>query len=253
MSRFAQLPERHPFQGPLTAAIYWAAENTDRSLQRFIGPSEIGTDCSRELAYKLAETPRVNRGDPWFTVIGTAVHEWLSFALDEYQKQVLGRGKTNPRWLVEQRVRIDHDEFGTSGSTDVLDLDLGEVIDYKVVGNDSMKRYKANGPSEQYRVQAHTYAKGWRQAGRDIRAVTIVFLPRTTFLHGMHIWSEPFDESVADHALSRVGTIRRAVAAGVSPALFPVRLADRAEYCQWCPFLRRGQPASDTGCPGVDG
>jgi hypothetical protein len=250
--RFAKIdpppPPSHPFRQPLMDAIYWADANTARSIQRHIGPSEIGTDCPREIAYKLAETPEVTQGvDPWFAVLGTATHEWLSFALDQYQKIVLGRGPDNPRWLVEQRVRIEHSDFGLEGNTDVLDLDLMEVIDYKLLGNDALKSLRENGPTPTYKTQAHTYGKGWKQRGYPIRAVTIVGLPRSSFLKNLHIWSEPFDERVADLALSRVGMIDRAIKAGVSPEVFPTG----GGHCQFCHFRRKG-PADSAGCPGVD-
>jgi hypothetical protein len=230
-------------------AIYWADANTARSIQRHIGPSEIGTDCPREIAYKLAGIPETGQGvDPWFAVMGTAVHEWLSFALDEYQKQVLGRGPDNPRWLVEQRVRIEHDEDGLSGNTDVLDLDLMEVIDYKLLGNDALANLKENGASQTYRTQLQTYGKGWAQKGYPIRAVTIVGLPRSSFLKNMVIWSEPLDASVADAALSRVALIERGVQGGIHPSRFPTK----GGHCQFCHHFRKGGPADSTGCPGVD-
>lgn len=253
MSRFAVIdpppPPPHPFKQPLMEAIYWADANTARSIQRHIGPSEIGTDCPREVAFKLAGTPEAGQGvDPWFAVMGTAVHEWLSFALDEYQKIVLGREGENRRWLVEQRVRIEHDEFGLSGNTDVFDRDRLEVIDYKLFGNDALKNLRENGPTTTYRVQAHTYGKGWRQRGYDVKSVAIVGLPRSSFLRNMHIWSEPFDESIADAALSRVALIERGVKGGIQPERFPTS----GGHCQFCHHFRKGLPADSTGCPGVD-
>lgn len=229
-------------------AIYWADANTARSIQRHIGPSEIGTDCAREVAYKLSGIPEVGQGvDPWFAVMGSATHEWLSFALEEYQRIVLGREGENRRWLVEERVRIEHDEFGTSGSTDVFDRDRLEVLDYKLLGNDALKSLREKGPSPTYRVQAHTYGKGWKQRGYDVQSVAIVGLPRSSFLRNMVIWSEPFDESIADAALSRVGMIDRGIKAGLSPEVFPTS----GGHCQFCHFRKSG-PADSTGCPGFD-
>lgn len=253
MSKFVTIapppPPAHPFKLTLMEAIYWADANTARSIQRHIGPSEIGTDCAREIAYKLAEVPEVGQGvDPWFAVMGTAVHEWLSFALDEYQKQVLGRTKENPRFLVEQRVRIEHDEYGLSGNTDVLDLDDLEVRDYKLLGNDALKKLREEGPSTTYRVQAHTYGKGWRQRGVPVKSVAIIGLPRSSFLRNTVIWSEPLDVSIADRALSRVGTIDRGVKGGISPERFPTS----GGHCQFCHHFRKGGPADSAGCPGFD-
>lgn len=250
--RFATIdpppPPAHPFKHDLMEAIYWADANTARSIQRHIGPSEIGTDCPREIAFKLAGTPGVTQGvDPWFAVMGTAVHEWLSFALEEYQRIVLGREGENRRWLIEQRVKITHSEFGLEGNTDVFDRDKLEVIDYKLMGNDALKVLREKGPTPTYRTQAQTYGKGWKQRGYDVKSVAIVGLPRSSFLKNLHIWSEPFDERIADLALSRVAMIDKAVKGGVSPAGFPTG----GGHCQFCHFKRQG-PADLTGCPGVD-
>ena len=235
----------HPFRDVLMQAIQWADLHSERSLQQSLGPSEIGIQCMRQLGYRLAGTPPVNlHADPWFAVIGTAVHDWLAYALDAYQRKVLGRTPPNLRWLIERRVDI-HPPLVPGGKTDVYDLDLEAVIDYKVVGADTLRKAQAEGPSQQYRVQAHTYGRGWEQAGRPVREVVIVFLPRSNFLAKTYVWSEPYDRSVADQALARVAaidTLRRAV---------PVHQLPTSDNCTWCPYHRPHRPADDTGCPGV--
>lgn len=238
----------HPFKAELITAIRWANNNTDRSLQKFIGPSEVGTPCLRELGNKLAGTEPCNDPDPWFAIIGTSVHDWLAFSLDQYQREVLGRTGENRRWLIENRVDISHDKFGTSGSTDLYDVDEQRVVDYKVVGNKSLTKYRVHGPTPTYKVQTHTYGKGWRQRGFPVREVALVFLPRSNFLSFTHIWSEPFDESVADAALDRVGVVRDLLAAGISPNALPMASSDPG-HCTWCDYR---SPVQGVGCPGVD-
>ncbi len=49
---------------------------TERSKQIQIGISEVGMDCRKCVARKLALTPRIADG-AWYPFIGTAVHEQL--------------------------------------------------------------------------------------------------------------------------------------------------------------------------------
>lgn len=58
-------------------AIRHAIANHPRSLQRAIGPSEVGIECDRRLAYKLLGHPERDGGDGWLPTVGTGVHSWL--------------------------------------------------------------------------------------------------------------------------------------------------------------------------------
>jgi hypothetical protein len=77
---------RHLVQ-TLTEIIRWADENSPRSLQAQIGPSELGTPCDRKLAYKLANNREINkRRDPWPAIVGTGIHHWLEGAVNRFQE-----------------------------------------------------------------------------------------------------------------------------------------------------------------------
>src|SRR5262249_28272716 len=76
-----------PWEGPagvlatdVIQAVKYAAANAPRSLQAAPGPSELGTPCTRRLAYKTADwDPKPNSDtDPWASVQGTAVHAWMA-------------------------------------------------------------------------------------------------------------------------------------------------------------------------------
>lgn len=234
----------HPFAKLAMDMIYWADRVSPRSVQVDLGPSEIGSECPRQIAYKLAGTPEVNNSaDYWFAILGTAIHSWLADSLQRYQQQVLGRGVDNPRFLIEQRVLAVGADYATPGHTDVYDLDENRVIDWKLVGASSLKKVKAGEIRPQYKVQAHTYGLGWTQRGYPVREVMNVYLPRSTFLKNLHVWSEPYNEQVALDALARVAKIdhlRRVVPIGAVP---------HGECSIWCPFLRPGA-LNDQGCPG---
>lgn len=249
-------PKVHPIKAELIEIIRWASSNAPRSLQRAIGPSEIGVDCMRRIAYRYTGARPVNTAsDPWFSIVGTAVHDWLDTAINLWCGHVLGtqpggRWTQEPRYLTEKRVTATADQHGVSGSCDLYDQERATVIDHKVVGATALRKYIDQGPSNQYRIQVHTYGKGYRQAGHPVREVAIAFYPRSGYLTDMHVWSEPFDESIADHALTRAATVRQ-LAAVLPIGQIPAN-PDQAA-CTWCPFYRPGGPADGAGCPGPQG
>lgn len=183
-----------------------------RTLQTRIGPSEIGMDCVRCLAHKLAGTPERPEA-AWLPYLGTAVHEELStvFIRHEHTRQDLG---LPPRFLSEHRVTV-----GTiggqeiTGSTDLFDIHTGTVIDFKVVGTATMRKAKAIGASDQYRIQANLYALGWEAAGYTVRSTLIWFMPRNAIsLRDGYAWQAPVDSRIAHEALTRADTIAVAIA-----------------------------------------
>jgi len=73
--------------------IRGAIANHPRSLQKRIGPSEIGTPCDRRIGYKLLGQEENPRGDAWKPTVGTAVHGWLEKALEDANlAQVIAAG-----------------------------------------------------------------------------------------------------------------------------------------------------------------
>lgn len=237
----------HPPKPELINIVRWADANSARSLQTAVGPSEVGVDCMRRLAYRLSGTAAVNdTADPWFAIVGTAVHEWLGTAI-ELHNAASGRPFEQRRFWVEQKVTATADAYGVSGSCDLYDADQQTVIDHKVVGATALKRYIDKGPSNVYRTQVHLYALGHVQAGRPVRDVAIAFYPRSGYLSDLHVWSEPYDEQVARDALSRAATVAQ-LAAVLPPGQIPAT-PDPAG-CTWCDFYRPGGPADKSGCPG---
>lgn len=239
-----------------------------RTQQTRIGPSEIGTPCVRRLGHKLAGTNAVNvGGDGWKATIGTAVHAWLAevFAsanantpeqLSEalqmlYCDDVPGPMLATPmRWLVEQRVTAGTIDGATlDGSCDLFDTATGTVVDWKCISLANLKRYRSNGPGEQYRIQAHTYGLGWTERGLDVHTVAIVFLPRDADLRHTYLWSEAFDIATAQESIDRASGIAAAIRQLGAPAILPL-LPTADAYCRWCPFYRTGSTDLLTSCPG---
>lgn len=187
-----------------------AITNHPRSLQKRIGPSELGTPCSHCLAAKLAGWEQVDeRSVPWLPTIGTAVHAWLEEQVIRHEVDRIGNlSDPGRRYLCEQPVMV-----GTIGgqdiwgSTDLVDVHTGTIVDYKIVGPTTLKKAKA-GPSPEYRAQAHLYAKGWNDAGVRVDHVAIAFLPRNAMSLDDGIWwHEPHDRSIAERALDRANRL----------------------------------------------
>lgn len=230
----------------LLSLIEHAVHNAPRSLQQTIGPSEIGTECDRKLAFKLLQKPaaRVMTAS-WRATVGTAVHAWLADRLTA-ANQASGIG----RWLVETRVNVgtiaDDDCYGSCDAYDVLSAG---VLDWKIVGPTSLRKYK-NGPGRQYRSQVHTYGNGIRALGLPVDWVGIFFLPSNGELHDGVFWHEPHDPAVAQHELDRATQIKRALSL-VGEALLPaLQTADAP--CAYCPWLNSTQAAAHPGsaCAG---
>ena len=239
----------HPFSTEIIRMVRAYDANRPRSLQTFLGPSEIGSPCPRQIAMKLAHTPEVNQSaDPWFPIIGSAVHSWLADAAVWYNDIYLGRA-TNPRFLVENRVKLTARKTGydTSGHTDLFDTDNARVVDWKIVGTTTMRKIDPDDPDSigpQYKTQGMTYGKGWREAGFEVRSVLIAFLPRSNFLNKMKLVEMPFDESVADAALDRVAAIDK-LRQVIPPHEFPA-----GDCTIWCPFYVPHVELGATSCPG---
>lgn len=227
----------------------------NRSAQTTLGPSEIGTPCDRRLAMALMGVPAVNPGgDGWAAFVGTWTHQGMA---EVYTFADAGTG----RYAVELPVFLGTPTV-PRGTTDLLDRRDGVVTDWKVMGSYSLKKFKAEGPSDTYRTQAHVYGLGAERAGEKVRNVAIVGLPRAgRSLDEMHVWTEKFDRKFAQAALDRVEKIANDIQSkrDDTGALAPDTPADimylakqfpAADDCTYCPFYLKGDKEMTRGCPG---
>lgn len=234
------------------AAIVDAITNHPRSLQKRIGPSEIGTPCTRKLGYKIAEKPERPQKPNWRATVGTGGHMWQEETFDRANltwAQSHGNQGVE-RWLIEERVNIGNDLHGQpiTGSCDLYDRITATVIDHKFVGPTQLKKYRANGPSDTYRVQAHSYGVGWTNAGFRVERVAIAFLPRNGELSDAYFWTEPFNPQIAADAMQRLHGIQATIAMLGDQAFEQFPTED--DYCNGCPFLQLGSTDLTQGCPG---
>jgi hypothetical protein len=220
-----------------------------RSAQAEIGASEIGTACSRKLAYKLSGTPRIRAEEAaWRPTVGTAVHAWLEAAF-RGENERLGWD----RWIIERRVVIGPlNDTGRvlAGHCDLFDRLTGTVLDWKVPGVTTIKKAKAaRSPGPTYRVQSHCYGLGWQNEGETVNAVAVYFLPAAGELADGYYWSEPFDASVATAALDRARALLSVGELRGWPSLIPT-LPTAEDYCNHCAWWRPGSQDPAVACPG---
>jgi len=226
----------------ITNVIRAKSDNSPRSKVVRIGPSEIGDPCLRKLSYKLLEVDKTNSfSDPWPSVSGTAIHAWLADAF----------GKDDASdWLIEHRVTITETMAGT---VDLFDINNGIVIDHKCVGASSMKKVKAEGPSEQQIAQIMLYGFGLQQAGYEVKSVALAFYPLGGMLTGLHVWMSDYDFTIAEKAIDRLDNLDKLLAL-LSVEEYPERWAaipaSPSWLCGYCPFHIENSDNLGTGCPG---
>lgn len=203
-----------------------------RSLQKRIGPSEMGDPCTRALLHKLAGDREPERSVPWKPTIGTAMHAYLEEA---FTAASAPGQEQEGRWLTEVEVTVGTvGGVEVTGHTDLYDSWLKAVVDHKLIGKSTMKKYRAHGPGDQYRTQAHLYGLGHIRAGRPVKMVAIAFLPREGELTDTFIWAEPYNEAIALAAIARCDALANLLnTIGLDAALAMYPVCDNT-WCRWC-------------------
>jgi len=227
------------------STIKHAVSNQPRSLQKRIGPSELGTECTHCLAAKLAGWEQHREAD-WLPFIGTSVHSELAGIFQ----------RVGDRWLVETDVMVGWvGDAEVWGSSDLFDTETGTVIDWKVVGPTTLTAAK-RGPSPVYYRQANLYGLGFRNAGHHVTNVAICYLPRQAATLSAAVWWEaPFDPAAANLTLERanqlvshIDTLR-----AIDPSAVDVWISglDRAAGCYDCARYTQDPPQAPSSLPGL--
>ena len=225
----------------LKELIVQAGTWSPRSKQVVIGPSEMGHECTRRLAYKLLDWDKPNDtgSSSWAAQVGTAIHSYLA----EVFAKIEG-------YEVEQRVNI---RGNLSGTVDLYDSVRGVVIDWKTVGFNQLKERRSDGATHQQKVQIQLYGYGKAQAGATVNKVGLVYLPTSGALDDLHVELFDYDESVALKALSRIDdlyTLLSTVDVEANPAMWDVIPAQASRLCNWCPYFMPYSKDSSKGCAG---
>jgi hypothetical protein len=233
-------------QAELLDIIKGRADNAPRSLQRELGPSEVGDPCERKLAFKLhgMEPASVGKGgDKWRATVGTAIHSWLEDAFGQHSDYITERKVVVGAWYDGEKARV------LQGSCDLFRISSGTVLDFKTTSQAKMADYARGKISETYRTQIHLYGLGYRNAGHDVKQVGLVFLPRDDDLNlsTSVLYVEDFDPSIAEAALKRLERIAETSKNGDFASL-----ATASSFCSRCSWFASGSTKPDSGrCPGV--
>lgn len=224
--------------------VRWTNDNTARTLQKTIGPSELGDPCERKIAYRLAGVTEVNEWtDPWPAIVGTAIHAWLERAIGKFQSV-----HHMDRWVTESTVRVD---ALVTGHVDLYDRQLGAVIDFKTMSPTKMKDFVRKGPSEQHIDQVNLYALGKANEGQLVRHVSLIAVPRSGWLSEFRVWIGAYEPDRAKRALARMYTIADELIAQGEVIDFSTIPASPGRGCGFCPWYAGGaNEASAAGCPG---
>ena len=232
-----------------------AAEDA-RTVQKHLGPSELGVECDRQVAGKMAGLPATNHVvDPWPSIRGRALHR---MGEDVFSSDNLRRGLL--RWVVEQRVTpmLEH-----PGTADLYDAVERAVVDHKFLGESSMSKVRKD-PPRKYRVQLLLYGLGYRLLGLPVKRIVIAAYPATAAsLDGLYVWEHVFSDE-HDNLMPDVAALllqvfeetekRKALAEQITTGalgFLDVTPTPDSDECFFCPFYRP-QAAKDSGpgCPG---
>lgn len=232
------------------------AAQAPRTLQQHLGPSELGVECDRQVAGKIAALPATNHVvDPWPSIRGRALHR---HAEDVFTADNLRTGLI--RWITEQKV-TPHPEH--PGTADLYDAVEKAVVDHKFLGESTMAKIRKD-PPRKYVGQLLLYGLGYFLMGLPVRRIVIAAYPATAAsLDGLYVWERAFSDDAGQILPENLEVIRgiftdtdrRKVQAAAIIAgrlrLEDVPSVPDDDECYFCPFYRP-QAARDGG-PGCAG
>lgn len=237
----------------LAYLIMLYASMSPRSQQITIGPSEIGTPCTRRLAFMVTTGRPSGSGAmsaSWRSSVGTAVHGYLAGVFAEHNMET-HESAGYSRFLIESSVDVGEiGDVSVCGSSDLYDRVTATVIDWKVVGPTTIKSAKANGPAPRYQTQVQLYGRGFTRRALPVERVAIMYLPSAGDIRDAYMWTTEYEESIAVNALTRANATLHAVKTAGPDIMIPL-LPTADDYCTSCPwFTPQARVATATECPG---
>jgi hypothetical protein len=251
--------------------VFRYAARMPRSMQRHLGPSELGHLCDRQLVGKMAGVS-LGKGnssqlhDPWASYVGTAIHASMEDAFQwdaadpDPEKSEMENGKNQGRWEAERRVTPDpNSEAPHPGTADLYDHKYEAVVDWKCQSEGVRDKLKRNGPPPHYFTQMLLYALGYMNAGFKVVRVMLVSLPRTkSSMDDIYIFEHVItqDDIEATFEVLRKTEAREKLAEIVAAGhmdLFDIPATPSDSDCNFCPFFnpRAALDKSIRACPGT--
>jgi len=166
----------------LIKAVTASSKGSSRSLQKQVGPSEIG-GCRRKTWLKINGYQSTNPNTLRLSAImGTAIHTYIQEAFER-------QDPFKERYILEGEFEYE----GLMGHVDMYDKENCEVVDWKTVKKTNLTYF----PSKQQRMQVQLYGYLLTKNGTEVKTVTLVAIPRDGDERDIVYHSEPYDESVA--------------------------------------------------------
>jgi hypothetical protein len=186
-----------------TAIVQQISAPKARDKQVLIGPSSIGDPCAYCVGQLMAASLPHHRRKPerWALApwLGTAVHYWLEHHVE------LGEG-----WHSELDVPVaEIDGYGMiTGHIDGYSEVAETVVDYKIVGDNTLKKLRQYGLGPQYHYQRNLYGMGVAYAGLPVKYVMNLYIPRNgTGARDIVAEVDHYDAAAAQEALDRAEVI----------------------------------------------
>jgi hypothetical protein len=229
----------------LSHIITEASKWSPRSQQVYIGPSEVGQECVRRLAYKLLDWDKANEsgGGSWAANVGTAIHSFLEDIFSKHPD----------RYEVEQKVKI---RANLSGTIDLFDKEKGYVLDWKTTSPAGVKAKRSEGATSQQITQVQLYGYGKAQQGEVVNKVGLIFLPTGGSIDDMHVELFDYDEQAAIDALARLDSVYSLLSTidvEINPEMWPLIPATPSRMCNYCPYFRPYSTDLSVACNGDTG
>lgn len=210
----------------LHEAIGEFMDATDRSQQKTIGISELGT-CRELTRRKVLELPQTNPRVVYSAFIGSAIGDWL--------EQAVVKKWPDAKRQLTCSVTLPSGKFELSGHPDIAWFAGGpygraSVLDGKSA--DGLRLVEREGASDQQRYQRALYGLGLHQAGvygdTPVEELTLAncWIDRSGREDRVHVESEPFTWDLAHDAEEFVNDVVYAIENG--------ELASRDKPRNWC-------------------
>lgn len=244
-----EVPLDQQVKAEVREMVEYYERNRPRSLQKYLGPSEIGHPCHRKLAHMICEANDIAHvthtnvfTDVMPTFRGSAAHARMERVLAAWNEKV-----GYERYISERRLEVWP---GLSGSCDCYDTERKLVMDWKFLGRTSFDKYRRNGFPVTYRNQVQLYGQGYVNAGYEVDKVAIYAFPIAGTMAGANVAIYDFDPTVWKRVQDQWANTLVLIDV-LDIENHPERLdsfTTTPENCDFCPWHAPapGRP----GCPG---
>lgn len=251
--------------------VFRYAARMPRSMQRHLGPSELGHQCDRQLVGKMAGVNLGNGNssqlhDPWASYVGTAIHASMDDAFKwdaaepDPDKLDMENGKNPGRWEPERRVTPDPESDSPHpGTADLYDHRYKAVVDWKCQSEGVRDKLKRNGPPPHYWYQMLLYSLGYMNEGFPVERMILVSLPRTkSSMDDIYCYEHVITQADLDATqdILRKTEAREQLAQIVASGdmdLFDIPATPSDSDCAYCPYFnpRAALDKNIRACPGT--